>query len=461
MPPNALSGERRLDRLTFLTVATAGLLSLAFAFVMPPFQFNDEHSHFLRSYQLSRGQFVGRADPVAPAAVLGTVLSYPEGFPWKTAPWTSAQDLFAGGGESSPAVLVGNSGKLRFLDHGILSCQLYWSGSYLPAAAGIRVARLFNVSPVAMLYAARIMNVLCFMAALWAALCLAPGFRALITAVAFLPMTLQQAAAVSADQMTISLSLAGFALILYSREHPVSRRYLATLLVVVPLWVLCKTSLWALPLLLLIPASQFRSHRSRAVYLATVTLIAIAAVAAWRVIDSGAFAQFAAEELAHGVDVNANTRLLLTHPLAVLNDLTFFRRFMINEFVGVFGWEFHTIRLSFAEFFVLLAIASIELNPKPFKIAERMILFLVFAAGIIVIYAALFAISGTYRDGHYGMWAAGVQGRYCIPFCLAGLLTMKQNVVTVPSAILAPVVLFASTSYALLALATVTRFFYR
>lgn len=468
MPPNAPPGEKRWDGLTFLTVAIAGLLSLAFALVMPPFQFNDEHSHFLRSYQISRGQLVGVPDPVVPSAVLASVLRYPEGFPRKSAPWVSGRDLFAdGAGESSPVAPVGNSGKLRFLDHGILACQVYWSGVYLPASIGIRVARLLNMSSVAMLYAARIMNLLCFMAALLAALRLAPDFRALTTAVAFLPMTLQQAAAVSADQMTISFSLVGFALILSTRRHPVSRRYLAMLLLTVPLWVLCKNSLWALPLLLLIPASQFESKRSRAVYLMAGTLITIIALSSWRMIDSGAFSQFTVEELSHGVDFSANTRLLLTQPLMIFKDLAISHgslsqiSLMIDQFVGVFGWEFHVLQLSFTDFVVLLVIACVESNPKPFTVAERMILLLVFAAGLIVTYAALFAISGTYKDGHYGMWTAGVQGRYLIPFCLAGLLTLKQNVIAVPSRILAPVVLFVSTSYALLALATISRFFYQ
>ena len=123
-----------------------------------------------------------------------------------------------------------------------------------------------------MLYAARLMNLFSFLAALTIALLLAPGFRALITGLALMPMTLQQAVAVSADSITIAFALVGFALLLRTREQAVDRRYLAIVLVTVPLWAMCKNSIWVLPLLLLIPASQFKGRGQRAAFVLAATL---------------------------------------------------------------------------------------------------------------------------------------------------------------------------------------------
>ena len=218
-----------------------------------------------------------------PAAVLSTLLRYPEGITDKSIPRTSVADLFAGGaGEFSPPQPIGNIHELRYLSWGYLAYQIYWPVCYLPASAGIRMTRLFNLSPISMLYAARLMNLLSFLAALTIALRLAPGFRALITGLALMPMTLQQAVAVSADSITIAFALVGFALLLRTREQPVDRRYLAIVLVTVPLWAMCKNSVWALPLLLLIPASQFNGRRQRAAFVLTAILATVAALVLWR-----------------------------------------------------------------------------------------------------------------------------------------------------------------------------------
>src|SRR5262249_5360660 len=58
------------DLWRWLTPATAGLLGMAFAFIMPPFGFNDEHSHFARAYQISCGQIIGKGNAPVPSSVL-------------------------------------------------------------------------------------------------------------------------------------------------------------------------------------------------------------------------------------------------------------------------------------------------------------------------------------------------------------------------------------------------------
>ncbi len=451
-----------------LVVFIAAILGLGFVWLMPPFQFNDEHAHFARSYQISRGEFAGHPDPQLPAGVLETLLRYPEGFPRNSAPRTSFADLTEGGsGDSTPLRPATNIRSLRFFSHGILAYQLYWSVCYMPASAGIRVVRFLNLSPVSMLYAARSANLLVFLAALATALLLAPGYRALITAVALMPMTLQQAVAVSADQVTIAFSLTGLALILRTREHSVSRRYLAAIFAVMPWWVLCKNSLWALPLLLLIPGSQFASRRRRYMFLAGAVLATMAAVVLWQGLTSKALAQFTAADLLPGVDFRANARLLAAHPVAILKELLLSPGRgvsipnLIHQFIGTFGWEFHQVPFSFAYLEMLVAVACIEAGSRPFRATERAILVLVFVAALIQTFAMLFVIDGTWRHGHYGFMSAGVQGRYLIPFCLAGLLALRQTAITVPSRVLVPVILCLSTPYALFALLSVDRFFYR
>ena len=133
----------RRDRLTAVTVLIAGALGISFALLIPPFQGNDEHGHFARAYQISRGEIIGHTDPQLPAAVLSSLLRYPEGYSRKAAQRTSPADLFAGGaGEGSVPKPIGDIHELNYLSWGIRAYQVYWPVCYLPAAAGIRLARL-------------------------------------------------------------------------------------------------------------------------------------------------------------------------------------------------------------------------------------------------------------------------------------------------------------------------------
>jgi hypothetical protein len=302
----AVSSSSR-PKFVYLTALVAILEGAAFSVLTPPFQFNDEHAHFARANQISRGELFGNRPPRLPGVVLSTLLRYPEGLEPQSAPRISLADVFAhGAGENSPPEPTANDSQLRYLGLGNLSYEIYSPFCYLPAAVGIRIVRILDLLPLAMLYAARLMNVLSFSVALAIALLLLPNFRGLYTAVGLMPMTLHQAAAVSADPVMIGLSMTGFARVLRAREHPVSRRYLGVLLVTLPVWVLCKNSVWALPVLLLIPTERFGTTRKRVAYLLAATVLALAAVVLWRHLTRDAFEDYRVAELSRGIDVYAN-----------------------------------------------------------------------------------------------------------------------------------------------------------
>jgi uncharacterized membrane protein len=343
-----------------------------------------------------------------------------------------------------------------------------------------------------MLFAARLMNVLFFLTALVIALLLAPSFRALFIAVALMPMTLHQAAAVSADPVTISFSFVGFALVLRAREQSVSRRYLAALFAMVPVWVLCKNSFWALPVLPLIPAAQFNGNLKRLTYLLTITVVTIAALFWWRNLTRDAFEDFRAAELSQGIDVYANARTIASHPLAVLHDVTTkpgsgsldhlisriagvsagavlapplrfanYIRKRLSQFVGAFGWNFLAPPFRLVYLAVLLLVACVEPNPMPFTRGDRVVLVFVFAVALIETYSTILILDGTHENGHFSFWSSGFQGRYMIPYCLAGLLALKQKVTVLTPRVIVATVLAASTLFGLLSVGTVVRFYYQ
>ena len=477
MPPSnrttfpALAKASRF--LEHLSLALCGVLGLAFAIVVPPLQVNDEHGHFIRAYAISRGEFVAKGIPELPAPITSFVMRYPESAEafHKFTPGEIVRGLPArrATGPAESTALTNNNHH-DYLLWAVIGSATYCPLVYLPASLGIWTARTFHASPLLMMYAARMFNVLAFVASLAVSFRLAPRCRALMTAVALMPMTLQQAGGISGDLVTIAFSFVGLSLVLYAREHFVSRRFLILVAVVFAMWVLCKFSIWALPLLLLIPASAFKKRWAWLAYLGAVSLCMVGALLIWNGISSANVEALRAARLTHNIDISANARLVAAHPLAFARQLLAFvhsnYRSELRQFLGAFGWTKFSLPLWVRSLYLLLLvfIAAAEFSTKPFLRWERGVLFLVFLGGTVFVHAVVFVSDGTICGGNLAQLcfdsSAGVQGRYFIPFCLCGLLTLRQNRANLPNTTLLALVTGVGTLHALAALAIIRSAFY-
>ena len=459
--------------LQYLSLALCGILSLAFAIVVPPLQVNDEHGHFIRAYAISRGEFVGTGIPKLPEPVAAFVMRYPESADafHKFTPGEIVRDLsVTGTGSPAGNAALTNANHHEYLVWAIIGSATYCPLVYLPASLGIWMARTLHASPLMMMYAGRIFNVFAFVAALVISFRLAPAYRALITAIALMPMTLHQAGAISGDLVTIAFSFVGLSLVLAARERYVSRRFLIVVAVVFVMWVLCKFSIWAPPLLLLIPASAFKNRRTQVAYLCAVTLCAIGALLIWNGLSAANVAALRAARLEHGVDISANARLATAHPLAFARDLLALvqsnYRSELRQFLGAFGWRKFSLPLWERSLYLLLLVlvAAAEFSTKPFLRWERGVLFLVFFGGVVFVHAVIFISDGTLcGDGLKQVCfnsSAGVQGRYLIPFCLCGLLPLRQSRANLAPATLLAIVTGVGALHALAALKLIRSTFY-
>jgi uncharacterized membrane protein len=430
------SASRDGQSLATPVALVAAALALAFAFGVPPFQVNDEHGHFVRAYQIARGDWRGDPEPLLPPELAAYLLRYQEGIEWagKLPPseiWSSLSRREAAAG---PPVRFADDARHRYTRWSILASSLYCPVVYLPSAIGIAMARAAGLGPAGWFYAARVANVLAFALAVWLAVRLARGSRAAIAALALMPMTLHQAGGVSADLMTIAVSIAGFGLILRARGGKPDARVLVAIAALYPLWALCKTSVWALPLLLFIPAPWFRDRGRRVLFVGGVALASIAALVLWQHVVQGNLALFRADRLARGMDTAANSAFLRSHPLwfgrllaAHIGD-----RFgeHAGQFIGAFGWTKLMLPAPWRVFYfgLLLAAAVFEAPGRRVSVAERAGFGALFVATAAATYVVLFASDGVVTPQGIGFpYSAGVQGRYFIPFALAGLLALQQN----------------------------------
>jgi uncharacterized membrane protein len=465
------STSRLLQR---VGLALGGVLALAFAIVMPPLQIPDEDGHFVRAYLISRGEFVGRGAPRLPAPIVAFVMRYPEdgeNFE-KFSPRALMRDLTSrpeNMQEAGPP-LANRDGRHKWLAWSTISSSLYCPIVYLPASLGILTAQTFGASPLLMMYCARILNAFVFIAALAVSFRLAPAYRGLVTVIALMPMTLHQAGGISADVVTIALSFIGVGLVLYGRQHLITRRFLILVALVFVSWSLSKSSIWALPLLALLPMSGFRSRLNWLAYIGAVSGCMVGALLIWNGITSHNMDAFRAIRLTQGIDISANVRLVIAHPLSfaghLLGMMLVNLKLEVGQFIGAFGWTKFNLPLWAKSLYLLLIllVAAMERSPKPFRIWERGVLVLVFVAGVVFVHAAMAVSDTTLCGGTLRSLCAdlytGVQGRYLIPFCLAGLLALRQTRITLPQVTVLRVVMAVGTLHALASLALILSTYY-
>ena len=464
---------KRAGSLNVLILALLGGLALAYAIVVPPLQVSDEHAHFVRAYLISRGEFVGHGFPDLPAPVAAFVMRYPEAAEVfrKFSPREIAGDLPAQTVTAPESTVLSNYDRHHeFLLWSITGSATYCPLVYLPASLGIWTARALHLSPLMMMYGARIFNLLTLVMALAIALRLAPNYRAIITATAFIPMTLYQAGGISSDGVAIAVSYVGFGMVLHAREYFVGRRFLVLLAAVFALWSLSKFSIWALPLLFLLPVSSFKGRRAWLAYIGSVSIAMVLVLLIWGQICSDNTEAFRVARLIRGVDISANVRLVVAHPLVFARQLfdlahTHYKS-ELAQFLGGFGWTRFALPLWVRAPYLLLLIfvAFTEFSAKPFLLWERGILLMVFLGGLIFVHAAIFVSDGRLCPGQLDRLCfaipAGVQGRYFLPFCLAGFLILRQSRINLPQVTLLAVVLSIGTLHNLAALALLRSNFY-
>jgi uncharacterized membrane protein len=414
--------SRRLWTWLFIAVALPYVLVLVF--LTPPFQVPDESEHYFYARAIAtgsilpqdlpnggRGGFVTQADVELEAIFPSVTFHFhPE---MKATPALFDQARHVGGAD----VLV---------PAGYSGAAVYPPLAYAVPALAMWGADALGLRRLQAFYAGRLANALLFIAAIAAAIWIAPTGRPAFAFIFLLPMSLYQAASLSADVPAFALTAIICALLVRAALTPSpAESRLWPIAILIAILATIKSPLIALTVPLAVLGWRVSARAA--------LLPALAAVGVWLAWTYGFVLTDAFDArlktIPGGVSARDQVHFLLSHPLSIIpiaietlrqKTITY-----VASGIGVFG-AFDT---PLALWFYLLALASglaaftCSAVSEPVKVS-RPFRFTLAASGVIATALIFGALYLTWTPVGSGL-VLGVQGRYFIPVLLVLALSVS------------------------------------
>lgn len=415
--------KRRQLRAEVVFAVVYIFMSICTLAAVPAFNSPDEYSHYLRSYEVSRGYLTSEGNGG------NDLFSYGRTFNSGLVPEFSAKDhvsLWDIGENADQRI---DREKTQF--YGFGNTALYAPTSYLPQAVGIRIADLFTDRPMVLAYAGRIANMLMFGLFFFFAIRLTPVGKNFLVLLGLVPVNIQSANSMSADALALALTVALAAFVLamrYKQKEVMSRRQLIWMYVLTGFLCLCKVVYMPFCLLLfLIPKERFKSRKNYWFHVVCAGTVILILSFGWLVIASRYLC-----ESQPGVDTAAQLVGILKDPAAFV--LTFVRSLdnfgvtYLTEMIGSnLGWLNIPVCALLAIGYLLILVLQVSGNDDMSGIRLDLPVKSILGGVSLLVFALIFVTL-------YGQWTAygydkilGVQGRYFLPLLFPLILALKPK----------------------------------
>lgn len=382
-----------------------------FTFLTPPFQVPDEAMHFYRAYSIAQGALIaevdrGRIGDELPVSVIRSSNRFTRALSGKP---EATIDLTTLGHEMDRPLLPVE----RYFEP-FPATASYSPVGYLVPVAAIAIAASADASPIEVLYAARLANVLITSLLLAMAIAISPILRWQLALLALLPMNVFLRASISVDAVTTAIAFLAIASILrmaFGPEDRVRHTDAATFVAAMFLLPLAKP-LYACLVAVAAIVPPRRIARAWIFYAAAVTAAAAGAAMTlpWSAAASGT------EPAPQAPNVTRQLALAAAEPLRVAGvvgrDLIAHGPRYMAHFIGHLGTLDTPLPLPLLGAYTL-ALAAMLLaadgNPARWQRAMAGALFLILSAGLaFALYLAWTPVGARSIEG--------IQGRYFAPF---------------------------------------------
>ena len=388
---------------------------LCFLIITPPFQVPDEPAHFYKAFYLSEGHVIPEKTDIANGFYLPqSVVSLTNSF----------HDLNSNPGNNKQkkglintflAVHLKNDNKVAV---NISNIAVYPPAPYLAPSAVVNVGKLFDLSPLFLMYICRLINLLIWVLLIYLAIKITPIHKWVFLLLSLMPMTLYQAASISADSLTIALSFLIIAMFLKfsfdENKKIINLKDNIIIFALILILALSKSGYFVLLLLfLMIPESKFKSKKTKNLIFISIFLILMVILGLWGILFNNLYSA----SMNPNVVPSNQLSFILSHPLQFIhvlgNTILMNYKVYMVSFVGTFGW--FTVPLSnwmVYPYLIVLVIISImdKINIK-INLKQKFISLI----PLIIICISLFIFEYITWTPVGQNFVGGIQGRYFIP----------------------------------------------
>ena len=319
-------------------------------FLTPPFQISDEPNHFFRAYQISKCEYFptvyqNRIGGFLPRSIKVVFDPFQKLFLDKTARLKLADF-------KNPLDYPLNKTDTTFLS--FPNTARFIPIPYLPQATGIAIGRLFDAPPLVLFYLGRLVNFLVWILLVYFAIKIIPVYKWLFLIIALLPMSVFEAASLSADAFTNAISFFGIAFFMkyaFADKTKIGYSTIAFMALVVLLISMSKSAYFLLALLFfLIPKDKFATKLAYRISAAIVLSSAIIGFMAsalfvkmvYELHEPGTPFFLELSETLGNVDGSRQFSFIHSHPLQyskiLLNTFWTHDPPIIQSCIGVLGW---------------------------------------------------------------------------------------------------------------------------
>lgn len=424
----------------YFFLAFAAPLGFLLVFLTPPLQAPDEQSHFFQSYSVSNLDFVWDKFEINNKVTYGPELP-------KSVFDASDQFMSQAG---KPNVKITLSQYKQYISQPLNADDTEYRKSgtsytplvYLPQAVGINIGKLFDASPIILIWLARIANLVVWLVVIFLAIRLFPVAKWALLALALNPVAVFLSASMSADVMNIALAFLFVSLIFATvkdKEKYISRKRLFVIfLVLVGLALTKPVSIIFGLLLFVLPWKKFKTKLKYILFAFLAIFIAASTTLAWNaLVGEGTQASIQLQRPGEGVDPPMQLRNVLTDPvdfivLLVKNYVIvspgYYGDAVFNTFFGVFGWLDSSIPVWTIFLYIIGLIIAILYQfgrGASFSAKQKILFFIIFMGFVTANILAMYLVYTPFDR----QIIEGVQGRYFIPasILLLGIFTGRNK----------------------------------
>jgi len=439
------------------------ILGLLFGIIMltvnPPGRTADESLHFIKAYGISRGHVLPewkdkKAGTYFPRSFLDLMV--------KTGANETGSKLEVEDITSSFKIPLKEPVKV-FASYGYTGIIAYPPVPYIPSAIAIAVGRLFHLTPIVLLYAGRLCNLLAWLALVYLAISITPVLKWTFFLLALMPMTMNEAASLAADSITIGLSFLAiaffFKLSMDQSKQSIERKDIYILLVLAAVLAFAKPPYYLLVFLfVLIPVRKFKSKKEYLVVFAIMLLLVSFIVIPWNM----ALGETMTGRLPT-ISPGDQLQYVATHPLSffkvLITTIDNYKEEWIAEFTGKLGWLEVALPtwLVYAYLFMLISVAALDKDETKVHAKEKAYSFVV----MLSIFLCILAINYLTWTPLRNPTIEGFQSRYFIPIAPLLFLLLYNQKIRYAKSRYFYVFLFAFTTLAFtIAMLRITSFYF-